>query len=1142
MKSNKFFGRSTISFLLVIVLLFSLFISACGKNPPKTSSESTTDGKTKETTSGTESDTNATTKGTDSNKDTETGEDVETSMIKIDRITINNTTLPLGIDSTPHFGWTVSGNKMSNAQTAYQVKVFSTREKAEKGQADVWDSGKVNSKNSTSIKYEGKKLNSMSTYYFTVKVWDKYGAETESEITEFRTGIFTGEKWPAEWIGAKRNTTTYDLSSAKWIWYSGKNNGTTADGGLAAETVSIRKTFTLNPQKTLQKAVFVFTADDYGTLYVNGTTALVIQNITDIWKTGNIVDITEVLTEGTNVIAARISNATVGYAGFVGKLYITYTDGSSETIVTDNTWKLLKSAPANWNKVDFDDSSWNAPDQYVSYGASPWSNNVVISNEGDRAAVLLRKEFTAKGKNIVEATVYMSGVGYSILTINGKLADDSLLDPCNTQYNQTVLYRTFDVTELILSGKPNAIAVELGNGFFYEQGGVWNWANAAWKDTPKLLFVMQIRYEDGTVEKIVSDETWRATTDGPTRFNSIYYGEYYDARYEKTGWDKAGYNDSAWSNAVKATGPKGKLECQLQEPVRRTHEFKPTSVKKLFDGSYVVYCPEMVAGWIKLTIKGAKKGDTITITYSEKLNPNGSVQKLGGKDGQNSSWWPETYIMTDKFTSNGAEIEIFEPKFSYKGFRYIQIYNYPGELTIDDIVIYRTANDVPVTGSFETSNELINKLHKMMVTTMLNNLQGKPTDTPVWEKNGWLGDFNVALQTFNFNFNMSLMTENFVEIMESCFEQYGLIPQMVPTANWGVSNHYVWNSVYVFAVYEMYKTYGTLHYVEEQYESMKKYAVNVSNDIKNNGWVCPDGQLADWVSPMGTNPNAQYNESPSEGSGIVGTAMIYMMYDRLAEMAEILGKTTDAKLFRLYMTNIYNAFNKKFYNKTAKIYETTVWNQIGTRTKYRQTSNILPLVAGLVPDEYKDAVIANLISDIKKKGNHLDTGVIGTKFILPLLSDLGYEELAYLITTQTTYPSWGFMLEQGSTSLWEMWETTSRSLGHYFLGTYDEWFFSHLAGVCNINNGYEAFTIKPHVIGDLTYVTCKLDTVRGELESSWTKATDGTVTMKVTVPFGSTATVIIPIQNPSSVTVNSKTVTETTLTLGSGTYEIVCKK
>ena len=870
--------------------------------------------------------------------------------LTITQITVNMTEMPLGIDKTPYFSWKVSSTLDHNAQTAYRIQVFSQNE-------TLWDSGKVESSDSTSVTYGGKPLASAAKYSFTVTVWDRYQNSAQSAPQEFRTGIFSPDEWQGEWITSPQNT---------------------------------------------------------------------------------------------------------------------------------------------------------------------------------RAAICLRKEFKTN-KTISEATVYMSGIGYSRLFINGKLADDCFLDPCNTQYSKTVLYRTFDVTKLLTSGG-NAIAVELGNGFFNEEGGVWNWASAKWKSNPMLLFNMIVHYADGTSERILSDTSWKVTTEGPTTFNSIYYGEHYDARLEKTGWKQAGYDDSNWHFAIKAQAPKGKLICQLEEPVRRAETFKPKKIEKLSDNAYLVFCPEMVAGWIRLKIKNAKVGECITIRYGEKLSPDGSVLKMG-KDGVNGNWWREDYIMTDRYTAKGEPVEVFEPQFSYKGFAYIQIDNYPSELTFDDIEIFRIRNTVKTTGYFETSNQLINSLHQMMQTTILNNLQGKPTDTPVWEKNGWLGDFNVGMTSMTYNYDMRLMTENFVEIMEDCLNEYGLIPPMVPTANWSINDHFVWNSVYILAVFELYQVYGARDYAIEQYDSMKRYAHYAAEKLKGNDWVCSDHQLGDWVSPMGEDPNAPYVESPSEGSGIVGTAMLYLSFQKLSEMAELLKKREDAKLFSEYMANIFFAFNQKFYQTDKGYYQTSVWSQYGTRTRFRQTSQILPLAVGLVPKEYRDKVAANLVADIKNKGNHLDTGCVGTKFLLPLLCDLGYADLAYTVATQTTYPSWGFMLKNGATSLWEMWELTTRSVDHYFLGSYEEWFYSHLAGIRNPQNGYEHFTIKPHILGDLTHVTCKLNTVRGEVESSWQKE-NGKIKMRVTIPFGATATIIFPKENA---TVNGKTAKENSVTLPSGKYEIVCQ-
>ncbi len=1057
------------------------------------------------------------------------------SAVTIDQLKVNETSNPVGIDSTPIFSWTPNSDGYGQYQTAYRVIVASTKEKAENNEGDLWDSGKVESPFCYSISYGGQALTSHTTYYWRVQAWDAENAKCDSAVSSFKTGVLSSNEWSGQWIGHSNEQYSISLTGASWIWYTGTNAGSTAYGRVPNTTQYFRCVFAANAAKQISKAILAVSADDQAVIYLNGTQI----GEVSAWGSGVILDLTSYL-KTANVLAAAVKNSGDGlasggsYAGLVGKLEIEYTDGSKETIVTGKDgWKIETEAVQNWIDSDFDDSAWKAPDMAVNYGAAPWNSGVGLSAANDRAAVLLRKEFSLSGE-VQEATVSVAGLGYFDLSVNGKSPDDSLLNCCNTQYSQTVLYRTFDITALLQSGS-NALGVELGNSFYNEQGGVWNWGSAEWKDSPKLLLQMTVRYTDGKTETIVSDESWQVSTDGPITFNSIYYGETYDARKEMEGWQTVGFSADGWKNADKMDAPEGKLVCQLEDPVKRTEEFQVSDIKQLKDGSYVVYCPEMVAGWAALTFKNASAGDQIMIVYSEKLNSDGSVQKLGGSDGVSASWWPERYNMSDIYIAKGGESETYEPKFSYKGFRYIQIYGYTGALAVDDIKIYRVRNDVEVTGSFECSDQLLNDMHAMMVRTMMNNLQGKPTDTPVWEKNGWLGDLNVALDTFTYNFDFSNFLPNFVEIMEDCYNEYGLLPQMVPTANWGIADHYVWNSVFVFSVLRLYEVYGMTSYMSEEYSVLKSYAKKVIRAIQANKWVCPDGQLGDWVSPMGGKQNAQYNESPNEGSGIVGTAYVYGMLSAMVKIAEATGHESDVSTYTKAMSSIYDAFNEKFYNTRNGYYETTVWNNNGPqRTKFRQTSQLVALAFGLVPESNVQKVVDALVKDIEEKGNHLDTGCVGTKEILPILCEYGYAELAYKIATQTTYPSWGFMIEQGSTSLWEMWETTSRSLDHYFLGTYDEWFFEYLAGIGNIENGYESFTIHPFIPNDLSYVTCTEQTVRGKLESSWKKTEDGKVEMTVTIPYGSTAKIYFPTADAASVTLNGQTISESALVKESG--------
>ncbi len=1041
------------------------------------------------------------------------------SDLKIENMKVNETDTPIGLDTTPVFSWIPTTDAYDQFQTAYQVIVSSTAEKAEKGEGDLWDSGKVDSAFCYSVQYAGTALASHTAYYWRVKVWDADSAVGTSQVSKFTTGILNSKEWTGEWIGRKPDEYAVTLSDAKWIWYVGTNPGNSAPAGIPEKTQYFRLNYTPQAGKTVKEALFLYTADDQAKMYLNGTE----WSETTAWSSGAICNLTGSLAE-QNVIAVAAYNSSNGYAGFIGKLIVTYTDGTKESVITNkDTWQVSNSAPEGWMTAETAPEGFRTPDMYCNYNNGPWSG-VALSVSGDRAATLLRKEFTLKG-DVAEAYLSIAGLGFFDLQINGKSPDDTLMNCCNTQYNKTVLYRTFDVTALLAKGN-NAIGVELGNSFYNEQGGVWNWANANWRDNPKMLLQMTVRYTDGTTESFDTDTTWQATVNGPITFNSIYYGETYDARKELGDWTKTGYDASAWIESLKMTAPKGKLICQLEDPIRKVASFTPTEIQKLSDGSYVVYAPEMISGWAKINFKNQPAGTKITILYGEKILEDGTVQKLGGSDGTNANWWPERYNMTDEYITKGGASETYEPKFSYKGYKAIQIWGYTGELKKEDIIFYRTSNDVEVTGKFESSDQLINDLHAMMVRTMQNNLQGKPTDTPVWEKNGWLGDLNVALETFTYNFDFSNFLPNFIEIMEDCFEQYHLLPQMVPTSDWGVANHYVWNTVFVFSVYELYNVYGMDYYLEDQYKVLKNYATGIIREMKNARWIASDGQLGDWVSPMNSQ-DARYNESPNEGSGIVATAYVYKMVKTMAKIAEITGNTGDIKTFEDAATNIYRAFNTKFYNERQGYYETTVWYNNGpVRTKYRQTSQLVPLAFGLVPEKNLQKVVDNLVDDIVKKDYHLDTGCVGAREILPVLSNCGYPDVAYKILTRRTYPSWGFMIEEGATSLWEMWETTTRSRAHYFLGTYDEWLFEYLGGITNIQQGYLKFTINPYIPAELTHITCTENTVRGKLESSWKKNADGTVTMTVTVPFGSEATVYFPTGDLSKVKWNGKAIAD----------------
>ena len=713
----------------------------------------------------------------------------------------------------------------------------------------------------------------------------------------------------------------------------------------------------------------------------------------------------------------------------------------------------------------------------------------------DRFSPVFRTEFTVP-ENTQCVKVYICGLGMFEMKINGRLPDDTLLNPAHTQYSRTVLYREFDITELC--GNTNEITVELGNGFFNENGGVWNWQNASWRSAPVLMCEI-VAVENGC-ETLLSgtDESWLVTKDGPVTVNGIYQGETYDARKTE---DKF-----SWENALEAHPSVGEIRKQNAPFIRRINEMKPEGIKCIGDGKYVITAPEMTTGNIALRIN-EPYGTEVEIRYAESLADDGQAVRIGRNEGRDGNWWPDYYIQTDKFISGGKPLT-FEPKYSYKGFKYVQVSGLTNELKAEDVTIYRIANDVECYSSFECSDKLINSLHALMKRTMLNNFQWKPTDTPVWEKNGWLGDASCGLNSMLYNFNMNAYLEGFVDIMADCFDDFGTVPVMVPSADWGVDNSPVWNTVFVFAVKALCDFYGRTDYAMKLYPKMREFALNDIKEISENGWAWKTRNLADWHAPMNEN-TGNIVPGASEGAEICGTAYIYKMLVTMQEIACMLGKTEDISDYKSAADRIYIQFNEKFYNEENGIYETSVWNEAGNRdASYRQTSNLVPLAFGLVPENKKQRVLDKLIENIRSRNHHLDTGCVGTQFILPVLIENGFVSDAMKILTQTSYPSWGYWIAYGDDTAWEGWEDAVRSRNHYFLGTYEEALFSEIAGICHVKNGFGEFTLRPCLDCGLEYVKMNLRHKNGLIRSEWETADDLSVTVTAEIPEGCSAHVI----------------------------------
>lgn len=593
-------------------------------------------------------------------------EEGEITDMYITDLKVNNLVEPLGIDTTPTFRWINHMAGFARSQSAYQIIVASTAEKAAAHVGDVWDSGKVESNLNYDIVYGGEALTSRTEYFFAVKVWDENGNSVWSEVSTFETGILDDAEWTAKWIGGKSNETEpvqIDLSGARWIWL---RNGA-AFSAAAKGAMYFRSAFTVNSAKTVDNVILGVTTDDYSTVYINGAEAAKMATSGEVWRKGTVADITSFVKSGKNCIAAYAYNNAQGYAGFIAKIIVTYTDGSKDTFVTDSTWKVSATVSNGWQSESYNDSAWSAPDQVIAFGGSPWVYNVHLPTEivtkTHPNAPMLRKTF-AIAKEVKKARAYVSGLGLFEMQINGVLPDDTVLNPAHTQYEDTVHYRVFDVTDMLTDGK-NAIAVELGNFFYNCDLANWNWNTAPWYDDTKLLLELVIEYADGTAETIISDESWKAYANGPTIYNNIYLGEHYDARLAVDGWTDADFDDSAWEAVEMREAPTGDLVFENMEPMRRITTFAPTVTNK-GNGTFIIENPVMTTGWAKIRFN-APAGTEIDISYCEKFSGEDLVKPT----------FSNMALQRDKYICSGAENEVYEPKFTYKGYQYICIETTP---------------------------------------------------------------------------------------------------------------------------------------------------------------------------------------------------------------------------------------------------------------------------------------------------------------------------------------------------------------------------------------------------------------------------------------------------------------------------------
>jgi alpha-L-rhamnosidase len=616
---------------------------------------------------------------------------------------------------------------------------------------------------------------------------------------------------------------------------------------------------------------------------------------------------------------------------------------------------------------------------------------------------------------------------------------------------------------------------------------------------PKLIAQINIHYLDGTESIIGTDESWKESM-GPICENGIYYGEKYDARCEMPGWDSPNFNDGTWNKAILVAGYP--LASQMMQPIEVTKIMRPQKMFRPQFGKYIYDFGQNFTGFVRLYVRGPN-GTQIKLRFAELLNEDGTLNTAPNVGA----------LATDIYILKGEGLETFEPHFTYHGFRYVELTGFPGVPTLENIEGLFFHSNVPKASEFNCSNQLINQIHHNVIWSQLSNLMSIPTDCPQRdERHGWMGDAQLVTEEAMLNFDMARFYSKYLRDIKLSQQGNGSIPDIVPPY-WGIyPADPAWGSAFITIAWYMYWYYNDIRILEEYYDALKNYIDFLISS--SEGDISVHGRYGDWCPPM----NIGSKKTPLH---LVSTWYYYHDTLMLSRIAKILGKENDFTLYLKKADEIKNAFNSKFL-LTEKLSETVTVNEYEhlqvsklSDRAISQTSNALPLYLKMVPEDKEKAIFTTLIEGIKSSyAYHIDTGIVGTRYIFDVLKIYGYPEIAYKMITQTSYPGYGYMIKEGATTLWERWEKLDssgmNSYNHIMLGSVDTWFYNTLLGVKCLNSGWSSFQIKPFIPDDMNYASASLKTIRGLIYCAWEK-TNLNLKLTFSIPVGCEVEIWIPL-------------------------------
>ena len=973
---------------------------------------------------------------------------------------------PLGHDNPrPRLSWRVESDAHGARQSAYRIEVAASDANLANGIL-LWDSGRVESDETIDRPYEGPALTSRQRYAWRVSVWDENGAMTTSAASWWEMGLLERGDWSAAWIAAQDEDTDADLAAGMhWI-----------EGPAPARTRQFRLRVDLPAE--IAGATLLITGKDFlDAAFVNGARVFA-RDDAPVWGTMRTIDVSAQVKSGVNVLGAEVRMdpaaipASPPYLAALMKVRLQ--DGSVLRFASNNDWKTSAEAQTEWPSETFDDSAWQSAQPLEGWSLNPpWPA---------LPAKLLRKVFTAT-KRIASARLYVTALGAYEAHINGARVGDAHLAPECTDFRRRALYQIHDVTALLRRGD-NAIGIMLGDGH-YASGFGWSSNRYTFGGPPnRVMAQLEVIYADGETTRIITDPSWKSAL-APIVTSEIYNGEIYDARLEQDGWSNAVFDDSAWTSAQTIQTRAPLLKAQTSPPIRALEEIRPR-VSEPAPGVFVYDMGQNFSGWARLRVRGPR-GTRVKLRFAEVLAQDGNIDVRNLRGAR----------ATDEYILRGGGTESFEPHFTYHGFRYVELSGYPGRPPRDAVTGIVAHSDSQITGALRLENTLIDHIWRNSVWSQKSNLFGVPTDCPQRdERLGWMGDAQVFWNAAVYTMNVDAFTRRFLGDARIGMSDDGSFPDVVPFAIvWDGAPG--WANAGVILPHTLYRQYGDLGVIDENWEAMERWMAHLARANPHHLWQNKRGiDYGDWLAPDARTPR----DSPTSKE-LLGTAFWANDARLMAEMAAASGRAEAASRYGALFEAIKAAFNTAYVSPEGIV---------GNGT---QTAHAIALRFNLLPDAIRASAGQHLVDDVRARGMKLSTGFLGTPHLLDALADTGHGDVALALLQQTEYPSWGYMVTKGATSMWERWngdtgDVAMNSYNHYAFGAVTGFLYRRIAGIEALEPGFKRILIAP-LAGAMPRGGGEYRSVRGAITTEWIQDNGRIRTLRFTIPANTSALVRI---------------------------------